>query len=138
MTCALAAALCEKLLNERAGVAEVRRVRRRCAGLIARDAEVFSCVIRAYYQHDRPAIQRALKTAIQVPLSVHAASQRLLQLAKRGRATIRPRYRVDLICAIALAQASRQAARALVMTNLAWLGDRAYSRRMIQRLQRLP
>ena len=136
MTCALAAALLEKLVNERGVAASVRRLRREATVLIERDATAFARVIQAYYQHDQPAIQRALKAAIDVPLSVHAASDRLLQLAAKARTGIRPRYRVDLTCAVALARASRQTAGALVRTNLTWLADRAYSRRILAQLRR--
>ena len=113
----------------------MHRVRRRATTLIEEDARTFATVIRAYYQQDQAAIQRTLKRAIEVPLRVHALACRVTEAGRRHRNTVRQKYRVDLRCAMEFAEASRRVAKALVMTNIAWLGDAAYRRRITRCLQ---
>jgi formiminotetrahydrofolate cyclodeaminase len=127
--CALAAALLEKLATQPSTARLLRTIRTRGVELIHQDATAFARVIEAQGQQHQPAIHRALKQAIAIPLEVWASSQRLLNVAPRISKTMKPRYRVDLRCAVLLAKAARDAARALVTTNLAWLGDQATRRR---------
>lgn len=134
--CALSAALLEKLANRAASVSAARRIRTRCTRLIDADALTFARVIRAS-RRSRPAWARALKAAIGVPADVARHAAALLGLARALRRDIHPRYRVDLDCAVFLAKASGQAARALVATNLAWLNDPAHARRIRRKLTRL-
>ena len=138
LACALAAALLEKLTNGSPAARSSRQMRSRCTPLIERDAKAFSRVIQAYYQQDRSAARRALKAAIDIPITVYTSSQQVLALGQKARRMIRPKFRSDLTCVLALAEASRQASLALIETNLAWLGDRAYSRRVKQQLRKPP
>ena len=80
--------------------------------------------------------RRRLKAAIEIPRQVHDDAHRVLTLARGLKRAIPPRYRVDLHCAEAIARAAAASARALIMTNLAWLNEPAYSRRMRRRLAR--
>jgi len=137
LSCALAAALLEKLASRSTAARPLRAMRTRCVGLVGQDAAAFSRVIRAKARRNRLAVQRALRAAIEIPAEVYASSQQLLKAASQIKQTIHPSYQVDLTCAVALAKASGQAARALVITNLAWLGDRAYSRQLHRKLSRL-
>lgn len=130
LACALAAALLEKLASRPGAAESLRTIRTRCTKLIEEDAHAFARVIQAHMHRDRQAVRRALKVAIEVPAEVCTASQRLLTAAARIRPTLTPAYTSDLRCAVALARASGQAAQALVKTNLEWLDDRAYSRRI--------
>jgi formiminotetrahydrofolate cyclodeaminase len=132
----LSAALLEKLATRAASIRSARRIRTRCTRLIDTDAVTFARVIRASRQ-SRQAWARALKAAIEVPAGVARHAAALLGVARALRRDISPRYRVDLDCAVLLAKASGQAARALVETNLAWLNDPAYARRVRRRLARL-
>ena len=136
LACALSASLMEKLSCQASTARASRTIRRECTALIETDARVFRDVIRASAQGSRAGFTRALKTAIRVPWQVFDASRRLQQLAPKIGRHIRPRYRVDLRCAVAIARASGASAKFLVATNLAWLGDRAYSRRLLRRMAR--
>ena len=135
LTCALAASLLEKLANQQTLTRAMRTIRTRCATLTHQDAKTFARVIRATARGDRLATQRALKAAIDIPRQVYVNSQQLLKFSYRIKQTLHPKYQVDLRCAQALAKASGQAARALVMTNLSWLGDGAYRARLAKQLK---
>ena len=134
LTCAVAAALLEKLVSAAAGARSLRSTRTQAARLVQRDAETFARVIKAYYQQDRAAIKRTLKEATEVPLAIAQASAQVLAVARQMKRTIKPRYRSDLTCVEALARASRRAAEAFVSTNLAWLDDPAYTRKVRKQL----
>ena len=129
LTGALTAALLEKLVVGNAA-ATSRSIRKRCTTLIEADAKVFARVIKAYYEQDRVAVRRTLKRAIEVPVAVYRAADQLLTLAASAQRTIPQRYQSDVQCVVALGKATRDAARALVMTNLAWLNDPQYSRQV--------
>ena len=137
LACALSAALLEKLATHAPTARASRTIRRQCTQLIEEDARTFANVIHVMVRGDRAGTKRALKAATQVPWRVWAASQRLQPLARRIRRDIRPRFRVDLNCALALARASAASSSALVETNLAWLNDRAYTRQLRRRMARL-
>jgi len=124
----------EKLAGQPRLTAELRAIRQRGLALVDRDAATFSRVIRSINRRDQRAWTRALKASIDIPRQVFRDSQRLLVLSRAVRRTINPRYRVDLRCAVAIAKAAGTSARALVITNLAWLADPAYSRRLRREL----
>jgi formiminotetrahydrofolate cyclodeaminase len=146
MACAASAALLEKLLNpvasSRAGGAvtphpaskSMRAIRATTLRLIQRDAQAFSRVIKAYYQHDKAAIRRSLKEATEIPLTIALSARRVTATARQLKPQIKPRYRSDLTCVEALATAARTAAEAFVDTNLAWLNDAAYTARVRKQL----
>ena len=148
LCCALAATLIEKLARQPRLAAELGAIRRRGLGLIDHDAETFARVIRSLSRpprqvhsagrgRNRPASRRALKAAIDVPRQVFRDARRLLVLSRTVRRAVSPRYRVDLDCAVAIATAAVASARGLVKTNLAWLGDPVYSRRIRKQIARL-
>ncbi len=112
-------------------------IRRDCARLVARDAATFANVIRAKAAANHVAFCKALTQAIEVPWQICQHAQRLLAYAQTIRTTLHPKYRVDLDCAVALARAARTSGKALVHTNLSWLGDGAYSRVMRHKLAKL-
>lgn len=134
---ALAAALLEKLAQQPRLIAELGAIRRRGAALVDRDAETFARIIYALHRRNRRASRRALTTATEIPRQVFRDARRLLVLSRAVRRTISPRYRVDLNCAVAIAKAAGTSARGLIMTNLAWLADPAYSRRLRRELTQL-
>jgi len=131
LSCALAAALVEKLARQqsRAGGGQAgrtgsattaRRLRACCTRLIEADAKTFAAVVRASARQDRGAIRRALTVATDIPCQVGECAQQVLSIARRIRARVSPSYRVDLDCAQALARAAKQSAQALVEANRAW------------------
>lgn len=120
LSCALAAALVEKLAGRTTAAPTARRLRARCTRLIDADAEAFARVIRASAREDQAAVRRALKTATDIPCQVGECAQQVLAVARRIKARVSLRYRVDLRCADALARAAKQSACALVDANRAW------------------
>lgn len=136
LTCAVSAALLEKLLGPSCDIRRFRALRRRCTELIDADARTFAGVIKAYYQRDERAAKQRLKAAIRIPADVCLASQELLAQARASARLIKPRYRVDLRCAMELAKAAGFSSRALVETNLAWLDEPAFSARIRTELGR--
>jgi len=151
LACALSAALLEKLVSPTAprratklasfrrrspAAGMIRATRTQALRLVDEDARTFAHVIKAMYQQDKIATRKALKQAIEVPLRVHVSAHQILQAAERAKRDIPKRYHSDLTCVIALAKASREAARAFVETNLAWLGDKTYTRQVRRKLAR--
>ena len=120
LSCALAAALVEKLAGRTGSAMTARRLRACCTRLIEADAKAFAAVVRASARQDRSAIRRALTVATDIPSQVGECAQQVLSIARRIRARVSPRYRVDLDCAQALARAAKQSAQALVAANRAW------------------
>ena len=133
LTCAVSAALVEKLARRRQTIAAARGIRLRCARLMDEDAQAFACVIRALAERPRLFPSR-LKSAIEIPAQVHDDAHLVLRLVRQTKQTIPPRYHVDLQCAEAIAIAAAQSAQALIKTNLAWLNEPAYAKRMRRRL----
>ncbi|MBI3319841.1 MAG: cyclodeaminase/cyclohydrolase family protein [Candidatus Omnitrophica bacterium] len=121
LSCALSAALIEKLASRPQAIRTARTIRRRCARLIDEDARVFARAVQAMSSQDRHRIRRAMNAAIAVPQEVCASAQRLRRISRQVGKALRPHVRVDLRCADALARAAGDSARALVLTNQAWL-----------------
>ena len=132
LSCALAAALVEKLASQpsrarggqagRTGsAATARSLRACCARLIEADAKAFARVVRAGARQDRNTLRRALTVATDIPCQVGECAQQVLSIARRIRARVSPRYRVDLRCAEALAAAAKQSAQALAAANRVWM-----------------
>ena len=136
-TCALSAALLEKLARSPASRKTLHVIRTRCVRLIEADAASFARVVRAQSRHDARSMTKALKAAIDVPLQVCRDASRIRKIAIEIRPSIRRHYDVDLRCAVELAQAAGKAAQALVATNLTWLNEPKYSRRIRQHLTSL-
>ena len=136
-TCALSAALLEKLARSAVHRKPLRTIRTRCLRLVKTDADSFARVVRAHSRHDARATTKALKAAIDVPLQVCRDASQARKISIAIRPSIRRHYDVDLRCAVELAQAAGKAARALVTTNLTWLDDPKYSRRIRQQLTSL-
>lgn len=134
MTAALSAALLEKLVTESRVSLRLRRIRRECLALAQRDAQVFGRVIAASRRSDRAVFARALKQAIDVPWQVLQRSRAVQSACAALRRRIHPRFQSDLRCASAMARAAQDSARVLILTNVSWLNDPAYSRAMRRRL----
>ena len=133
-TCALAAALLQKLVTRAALSRQLQAIRRRALALVEEDAESFAAVIRTMAR--RPAgFRAALRRATEVPAAVYAASQRIQVIAKTAQRDVRSKYQVDLRCAVSLARASAESSLGLIKTNLAWLKDPRYSRQLRRRLK---
>ena len=132
---ALAAALLEKLVIRPDIARRLRRIRRECIRLIQRDAESFSRVIAATRAGDRSAFRRTLKAATDVPYLVFEHSQAIQAACWSAQRAVKPKFQSDLRCAMALALAAAESARTLISTNLAWLNDRAYTKKMQRQLQ---
>jgi len=132
---ALSAALLEKLVVQPAAAQRLRRIQRTCLALMPRDARAFSQVIRATRHSDRRRFQRSLKAATEVPWQVFAHAQTVQGMCRSAQRSVKPRFQSDLRCALAVALAAGESARTLIHTNLAWLNDTAYTRRMRRRLQ---
>lgn len=132
---ALSAALLEKLLVDARHAPSLRRIRRECVALIERDAKTFARVIGASRSGRRGAFVRALQQAIDIPCRVFEHAARLQLACRKAQRSVPPAFQSDLRCAVALALAAGESARTLVATNLNWLGDPAYARRIRHRLQ---
>ena len=132
---ALAAALLQKLVVRPTIARALRRIRRECVQLIQKDADAFARVIRATRHGNRHSFQRALKAATDVPWRVFLHSQRIQAACRAAQRAVKPRFQSDLRCAMAFAMAASASARTLIDTNLAWLKDAPYARRMRRRLQ---
>ena len=135
LSAALAAALLEKLVVSPSQGKRLRAIRKECVLLIHRDAERFARVIQATRQKRRPAFSRALKTATDVPCRVFEHTQVVQAACRAAQRSVKPRFQSDLRCAMAVAMAAAESARTLIHTNLAWLNDRAYTKRVRRRLQ---
>jgi len=135
VSAALSVALLEKLSTRPRAVRRLRRLRRECLVLVHRDAQTFSRVIEATRAGNRGAFTRSLKQATEVPYRVFAHAQTVAAICRAERRFIKPRFQSDLHCAMAVAGAAGESARALIRTNLAWLKDQAYTARMTRRLR---
>ena len=135
LSAALAAALLEKLVPQAAARQKLRRIRRACVTLIDRDATMFSRVIKASRGGNRSQFRRALTAATDVPWQVFAHAQTVQRMCRQAQRSVKPRFQSDLRCALAVALGASESTRTLIHTNLAWLNDAAYTRRMRRRLQ---
>ena len=134
LSAALAAALLEKLIPSPSATRRLRRMRRSCTELIRRDAQTFARVIQATRARDRRAFLRLLKTAIDVPCRVFEQARALHAQCHDAQREVKPQFRSDLRCAMALASAAADSARTLIETNLAWLNDPAFAARIHRRM----
>ena len=134
LSAALSAAVAEKLTATPARRRRMQALRRACVRLGSADADAFAQVIRASRSGDRSTFVRSLKHATEVPYEVLARAHAVERACRDLARTIRPRFRSDLRCARALARAAGVSAQGFIDTNLAWLGDRGYARRMRRRL----
>ena len=121
LACALAAALVEKLTHRTGNAVTARRLRVCCTSLIEADAKAFARVVRVGARGDRQALRRALTVATEIPCQVGECARQVLSIARRIRARVSPKYRVDLDCAQALATAAKPSAQALATANRAWM-----------------
>ena len=135
LSAALSAALLEKLVHQPALVRRLRRIRRECLALVQRDASAFARVIQATRVRDRRAFQRALKAAIEIPVRIFEHARTVHAACREAQRAVSSRFHSDLRCARALAAAAEEASRGFISTNLAWLGDRNYARRIRRRIQ---
>ena len=135
LAAALSAALLEKLVHRAALITRLRRIRRECTALIQRDAKMFARVIQATRHKNRQRFSRALKTATEVPCRVFEDALTVQRACRDAQRSVKPQFQSDLRCAMAVALAAAESARTLVLTNLAWLNDRAYTKRIRRRLQ---
>ena len=137
LSAALSAALLEKLIANPVQARRLRRIRQECVALIERDARAFARVIRASRRGtSRRLFERALQAATRAPLQVFTHAQALCAAANAAERSVKPRFRSDLRCALALARASRDGAKALILTNLIWLNDASYARTVRRHLSR--
>lgn len=135
---ALSAALLEKLLGDARLARRLRGIRRDCLRLFRVDAEIFARVIRATRTGRRRTFVRSLKAAIEVPCTVFTHARVLEAASRAARRAVGPRFQSDLSCAQAFARASGEAARGFIETNLVWLGDPGYARRIRRTLRARP
>lgn len=131
---ALAAALAEKLAAQPSFRRRLHRIRQSCLKLGQADADAFADVIRATRSGSRRAFARSLKAATEVPYDVLGHARTIEDACRRLEREVRPQYRSDLRCASALARAAGASARGFIDTNLAWLRDPGYARRMRRRV----
>ena len=133
---AASAALLEKLVGEGVAGRRLRRIRRQTGRLIEEDAKAFARVIAATRSPNRGRFRSALHAATRVQETVLRAAGEVQRAGRAARRAIKPRFQSDLRCAMALAKASAESAKALIRTNLTWLNDSRGTRRMPRRLRR--
>lgn len=131
----VSAALLEKLAQQPKDQQRLRAIRHLGLRLAEQDAQVFARVIAASRLNGSGRRATALKQAIEIPYQVYQGAASVLAIGRRFRRSIKPRFQSDVRCAIALAQASKDAAKGFVDANLAWLDDERYSRLMRRRLK---
>ncbi len=131
---ALAAALLEKLVFQPPLRRRLQAVRRECLSLIDQDAKMFARVIDATRGHRRAVFAQALMKATEIPCRVFERAHAVQAACRRAQRAIKPKFQSDLRCALAMAKAASDSSRALINTNLAWLGSPAYTRRIRRRL----
>ena len=134
LSAALSAALLEKLVVDPRTVRRLRRMWRECLALIDRDATTFARVIQATRTKNQAAFRRSLKRAIDVPRRVFEHAWAVQATCRTTERAVKPQLHSDLRCARALAHAAAESARALIETNLRWLGDPAYATRIRRQL----
>ncbi|MBI3996143.1 MAG: cyclodeaminase/cyclohydrolase family protein [Candidatus Omnitrophica bacterium] len=134
LSAALSAALLEKLVVDPRAVRRLRRMWRECLALINRDATTFARVIQATRTKNRATFRRSLKLAIDVPRRVFEHACTVQMACRAAERAVKPSLHSDLRCARALAHAASESARALIETNLRWLGDPAYAARIRRQL----
>ncbi|MBI1992135.1 MAG: cyclodeaminase/cyclohydrolase family protein [Candidatus Omnitrophica bacterium] len=132
---ALSAALLEKLVFHAPTARRIQRIRRSCIELVQRDAVTFSRVIQAIRAGEHQAFRRTLKSATEVPCQVFEHAQVIRAVCRAAQRSVEPRFRSDLRCAMAVALAAGESARALIDTNLAWLNDARYAQAVHRRLR---
>ena len=132
---ALAAALLEKLVHQASTARRLRQIRRQCMELARRDAEAFARVIQATRHKHQAAFRRTLKAATEIPCRVFEHATAVQSACRAAQRAVKPQFQSDLRCAMAVAMAAGESARALVLTNLAWLNERAYTQQVERRLQ---
>ena len=132
---ALSAALLEKLVVTPSLARQLRAVRQDCLQLIHRDAQTFARVIQATRTKNRHAFVRALKQATEVPARVVEHAHAIQTAARVAKRSINVRFQSDLRCAMAFAIAAGTSAEALIDTNLSWLNDRRYTKKVRRRLR---
>jgi len=132
---ALAAALVEKLTVSPPLRRRVHRIRRECTRMVQQDAAAFSKVIRASRTGRRAAFRRALQAATEVPCRVVEQAKAVEAACRQTAKTLKPQFQSDLRCARALAAAAGASGRALIDTNLDWLNDPSFTRRIRRRLR---
>ena len=135
LSAALAAALLEKLVADPRAARQLARRRRACLILIEQDAKRFARVIEATRTKRHGVFARALKDATEVPCQVYEHAGAVLVACRRARRGIKPKFQSDLKCAMAVASSAQASARALIQTNLTWLNDGSYTKRLQQRLR---
>jgi formiminotetrahydrofolate cyclodeaminase len=137
LTAALAAALLEKLVQPTGAprARQLRHVRKECLALIQRDADTFARVIQTTRRSDRTAFRKALQSATDIPCRIFERARLIEESCRAVQRTVKPQFHSDLRCASAVAAGAAESAKALVLTNLAWLDDPAYARRTKRRLQ---
>lgn len=134
LSAALAAALLEKLTVTPSVAAILRAIRRACLGLVERDAACFSGVIQASRVGNHRTVTQRLKAATEIPCQVFEYARTVQAACRKAQRSVQPAFHSDLRCALALALAAETSARTLIETNLAWLGDPAYTRQVRRRL----
>lgn len=134
---AMAAALMEKLSPRRDWVTRCAAIRCECLRLVQEDADVFSKVILAFRKQRIRLAYRQLKGATKLQCRVFQHARRLEQMAQTAKESLASRLQSDLCCVIALARAAQTASRELILTNISWVNERPYSRKMRQWLRRL-
>ncbi len=135
LSAALAAALLEKLTPQANAARALRHVRRRCLALVEQDAETFAQAIHALQSRQTGAFRQRLRAATALQEQVFQHAHMIQQAGRQSMRRIKPQFRSDLECTIALAEAARQSASALIRTNLTWLNDPTYAARVRRRLQ---
>jgi formiminotetrahydrofolate cyclodeaminase len=103
--------------------------------LIQQDADTFARVIQTTRRNDRTAFRKALQSATEIPCRVFERARLVHGACRAAQRKVKPRFQSDLRCAAAVAAAAAESARALVLTNVSWLDDPAYTRRIRRRLQ---
>ena len=135
LSAAVAAALLQKLVQNRRTSRRLEDIRQECVELVEADAAVFARVIRATRSRRPEVFRRSLKQAIEIPYRVFVHAHTLQAMCRSAQRRIRPQFQSDLRCAQALAHAAAVAARGFMATNLAWLRDPDYTMTMRRRLR---
>lgn len=123
LSAALAAALLEKLTPQANAARALRQVRRACLVLVDQDAKTFARAIHALQSRHTGTFRQRLRAATAIQEQVFRKARMIQEAGRQSMRRVKPKFRSDLRCAIALAEAAQRSSQVLMRANLAWLNS---------------
>ncbi len=131
---AMACALIEKVTPNPQVQQETARFRALALQSTTQDATVFKRVLLAMRKGKRAEFKKNLRAATDLQLEIYQLAHLLLAGTKQAHREVKSDYLCDLKCARALLKASKEGAKALILANIDWLDDAAYTKKIQKEL----